>query len=166
MTRVVHVKEPYDVYIGRRIHQFPDSIWGNPYVIGRDGTREEAIAKYREYILGKPELLAQLETLRGKRLGCWCSPQKCHGDVLVELLEAQQVAVNSLGKCCKCSEPASLKSPSGNPQSVYCRRCGRCGRKEYDVINGYLVLREECKNTIEDFVLHPRMKIWVCPCLP
>lgn len=83
-TKVVHCKkEPYDVYIGRG----RGSIWGNPFVIGKDGTRDEVIAKYREYILGRPELLAQLESLRGKTLACWCSPMRCHGDVLVELLE-------------------------------------------------------------------------------
>lgn len=87
MTKVVHCKrEKYDVYIGRG----RGSIWGNPYIIGKDGTRDEVIEKYRQYILGKPELLAQLESLRGKTLACWCSPQRCHGDVLVELLEARQ----------------------------------------------------------------------------
>ena len=40
-TRVVHCKRArYDVYIGR------PSKWGNPYVIGPDGTREQVIAKY------------------------------------------------------------------------------------------------------------------------
>lgn len=80
MTRVVHCKrEQYDVYIGRPASGLKGSIWGNPFKIGRDGTREEVIAKYREYVLGKPELLRQLESLRGKVLGCWCSPQKCPG---------------------------------------------------------------------------------------
>jgi hypothetical protein len=45
------------------------------------------IAKYRAYILGRPDLLALLPTLKGKVLGCWCHPQECHGDVLVELIE-------------------------------------------------------------------------------
>ncbi len=166
MTKLVHCKrEKFDVYIGRKTRDMPGSIWGNPYIVGKDGTREEVIEKYKEYILSKPELLAQLESLRGKILGCWCSPQACHGDVLIELLNSRQTQ-SSLGKCCKCPAEATLKSPSGNPEMIYCKRCGRCGRKEYDVINGYLVLRKECKYTIEDFVLHPRMKIWVCPCLP
>lgn len=86
MTTVVNIgKRPfaaqYDVYIGR------PSKWGNPYVVGRDGTREEVIQKYREYIKDQPELLEQLEELRGKTLGCFCKPLSCHGDVLIELLE-------------------------------------------------------------------------------
>jgi len=91
-TRVVHVKkEPFDVYIGRAFQGFPDSQWGNPFVIGRDGTREGVIAKYREWIVKQPELMAALPGLRGKVLGCWCKPDKpCHGDVLVEMLEGKQ----------------------------------------------------------------------------
>lgn len=78
--RVVHCKrEGYHVYIGR------PSIWGNPFEIGRDGTREEVIAKYREWIQTRPELLEALPTLRGKVLACWCSPRPCHGDILLEL---------------------------------------------------------------------------------
>lgn len=91
LTRVVHFKrEPYDVYIGR------PSIWGNPFSIGKDGTRTEVIEKYRAYILSNPALLKQLSELRGKTLGCWCKPHACHGDVLVELLEGQQKKIQEL----------------------------------------------------------------------
>jgi hypothetical protein len=74
-------KEHYDIDITRR------GIWGNPYIIGRDGTRAEVIEKYRQSIIGVPELMAQLGELKGKRLGCVCKPLACHGDVLVQLLE-------------------------------------------------------------------------------
>lgn len=81
MTKVVHCKmEPYDVYIGR------PSKWGNPFVIGRDGTRKEVVEKYREWIKNQPELIASLEELKDKVLACWCSPQACHGDVLAEMV--------------------------------------------------------------------------------
>lgn len=77
---VVHCKkDAYDVYIGR------PSKWGNPFEIGVDGTRKEVIEKYRKWILFHPELLADLHELKGKTLGCWCSPNQCHGEVLVEL---------------------------------------------------------------------------------
>lgn len=162
VTRVVHCKhETFDVYIGRKTRDMPRSIWGNPYVIGKDGTREEVIEKYREYIMGKPELLKQLESLRGKKLGCWCKPQKCHGDILIELLETRPTQSN-LGLCVRCGAEASLRSPSG---SVYCDRCGRCGRKVYGTMKGVIVLRQECKRSVEEFVLHPRMGIYVCPCV-
>lgn len=82
VAKVVHCKkESYDIYIGR------PSKWGNPYTIGKDGTREEVIDKYRRYILSNNKLLADLHELKDKTLGCWCKPKACHGDVLVELIE-------------------------------------------------------------------------------
>lgn len=82
-TRVVHCKkEPFDVYIGR------PSKWGNPFKIGKDGLREDVIAKYRQWILANPELIAKLPSeLKGRTLGCWCRPNSCHGDVLAELAD-------------------------------------------------------------------------------
>lgn len=75
--RSFHPKDA--VYIGR------PSKWGNPFVIGRDGNRQEVIEKYKEYILSNRKLLDSLHELRGKDLVCWCYPLECHGDVLLEL---------------------------------------------------------------------------------
>lgn len=60
--------------------------WGNPFVIGRHGTREEVIEKYRVWLTERPQLvrLAQL-TLGGRDLLCCCAPLPCHGDVLIEV---------------------------------------------------------------------------------
>ncbi len=82
-TVVVHKRDPHDVYIGR------PSPWGNPFVIGRDGTREEVITKYEAWIKSKPELMKQLHLLKGKRLACWCKPLACHGDVLARLADKE-----------------------------------------------------------------------------
>jgi hypothetical protein len=68
-----------DVYIGR------PSKWGNPFVIGRDGTREEVIAKYAIWLNSRADLLRQIPTLRGLTLGCFCAPEPCHGDILAML---------------------------------------------------------------------------------
>lgn len=69
------------VYVGR------PSKWGNPAVLGRDtDIREEAILMYRNWIevkLAIKEL--DISELRGKDLVCWCAPQPCHADVLLEL---------------------------------------------------------------------------------
>jgi hypothetical protein len=62
------------------------SKWGNPFHIGKDGSRAIVIEKYRQWILSNPELLSQLEELRGKTLVCHCAPKACHGDVLLDLL--------------------------------------------------------------------------------
>jgi Domain of unknown function (DUF4326) len=78
--RVVHCKrERHHLYIGR------PSKWGNPFVVGRHGTREECIAQYECYLLENEELMAAIVELRGLVLGCWCAPQRCHGDVLMRL---------------------------------------------------------------------------------
>jgi hypothetical protein len=94
-TTVVNCRfEEYDVYIGR------PSPFGNPFS-HKDGTlakykvdtREDAVAKFREWIQTQPQLLARLHELKGKRLGCWCKnprakkPIVCHGDVLAELAD-------------------------------------------------------------------------------
>lgn len=93
-SKVVHCKkESYDVYIGR------PSKWGNPFTHKQDGKtlakyvvedRDAAVNAYREWITngdGK-HLLDDLHELKGgKILGCWCKPQACHGDVLLELLD-------------------------------------------------------------------------------
>jgi hypothetical protein len=76
------MKDEHDVYIGR------PSRWGNPFIIDRDGTREEVIAKFKAYLLGYPALLELAKKeLKGKTLGCWCAPEACHGDVYKELIE-------------------------------------------------------------------------------
>lgn len=78
---VVHCKrDKYDVYIGR------PGPWGNPFEIGKDGTREEVVEKYAEWLLAQPELVERAKTeLKDKVLGCWCAPKLCHGGILVEI---------------------------------------------------------------------------------
>jgi len=67
--QVVHCRRArYDVYIGR------PGKWGNPFQIGRDGTREQVIARYERWLSEQPELVAALPELAGKTLGCWCAP--------------------------------------------------------------------------------------------
>lgn len=66
------------VYIGR------PSRWGNPFVVGQDGSRDEVIEKYYEYLKENPELVEDIKKeLAGKDLVCYCSPLPCHGDVLL-----------------------------------------------------------------------------------
>lgn len=86
-TSVVNMKAPAwpvgAVCIDRRTK------WGNPFRIGPDGTRAEVLAKYREYILHRPDLMAALPELKGKVLACWCAPLPCHGHILAELADAK-----------------------------------------------------------------------------
>lgn len=95
MIQVIHKKHAQGgkgyVYIGR------PSVLGNPYVIGQHGNRAQVIALYEQWLRGK---LAEEGSNPQKReierikslgvdiyLGCWCSPQRCHGDVIKKILE-------------------------------------------------------------------------------
>lgn len=74
------------VYIGR------PSIFGNPFVIGIDGTRSDVIEKYRRHLAINTELRNKvIKELKGKDLVCWCSPKPCHGDVLLEIANTGNV---------------------------------------------------------------------------
>jgi hypothetical protein len=63
-------------YIGR------GSKWGNPFVIGKDGSRDEVIAKYEAYLVSSG-LIDDIHELRGRNLVCYCAPLRCHGDILL-----------------------------------------------------------------------------------
>jgi hypothetical protein len=92
------MEDKNNVYIGRKgvvfinNKRFPEesSNFCNPYKIGIDGTREEVLNKYRRYInirlQQSKELEEELISLKGKNLGCWCNPEPCHGDILLELI--------------------------------------------------------------------------------
>lgn len=92
-TVVHNLHDEFDVYIGREVpeHGRAASKWGNPFVLTEDteAERQRVLALYRDWIVEQPELMHALEELRGQRLGCWCAPKSCHGDVLVELLDAR-----------------------------------------------------------------------------
>lgn len=91
-TVVNKYKEEYDIYIGR------GSIWGNPFshlpetkaqYLVKD--RDQAVAAFRQYLWHQMDqgfiTTAMLRNLNGKRLGCFCKPQSCHGDVIVKAVE-------------------------------------------------------------------------------
>ena len=81
-TTVVNIKhDEYDFYCGR------GGMFGNPFVVGRDGNRAECIEKYREWVLTQPQILAKLPELKGKRLGCFCATLPCHCDVLASMVD-------------------------------------------------------------------------------
>jgi hypothetical protein len=69
-----------DILIDRRTK------WGNPFKISKTCDRAESIKKYEEYFVKK--LLKDLDEIKhARRLGCWCKPLECHGDVIKRYLE-------------------------------------------------------------------------------
>jgi len=60
--------------------------WGSPFAIGKDGSREEVMQMYRDYLRKRSDLLRTIPVeLSGKVLVCWCWPEQCHGDILAYL---------------------------------------------------------------------------------
>lgn len=96
ITRVVNIKiepeyqkeksTPNYEYIGR------GSYWGNPYSMYDEGDdRDEVIRKYKydfDYEKFPNKERSEVYKLAGKRLGCFCKPQACHGDILADFLNS------------------------------------------------------------------------------
>ena len=70
-----------------RCDRFSD--FGNPFEMDKDGDRDEVCDNYEQHYLPfKPSIHKQLVKLKGKALGCWCAPLRCHCDTLKELINA------------------------------------------------------------------------------
>lgn len=83
-------KEKYTHYIGR------GSIFGNPFKIDKNGTREEVIAMYEQYTRDMledrkdcfcPLRKAIYDLSADAVLGCYCKPKACHGDIIIKIWE-------------------------------------------------------------------------------
>lgn len=83
------LKDPNHIYIGRNMALYvkgaTHSKWANKYSVKKYG-RDRCLELYKEYVLQNKKLMDSLNELEGKVLGCWCSPERCHGDILVELI--------------------------------------------------------------------------------
>lgn len=80
-------KHHYGRGVPKSVNIMRGSDFGNPYVIGRHGNREEVIKMYRHYLHNKletdPVFRAKVKALYGQDLLCCCKPAPCHGDVLI-----------------------------------------------------------------------------------
>jgi hypothetical protein len=80
----INFAESKGLYV--RADRFSD--WGNPFEMGKDGDRNEVCNNYeKHYLPFKPSLLNRLDELKGKALGCWCAPEKCHCDSLIKKIK-------------------------------------------------------------------------------
>jgi hypothetical protein len=83
MPKVYNKRDPNcpadAIYVGR------PTKWGNPFSIGRHGSREYVVDAFRHWFMVNNSLRVHIHELRGKDLICWCAPKSCHADVLLEL---------------------------------------------------------------------------------
>jgi hypothetical protein len=94
ITRVINIKKETKYANIRKNNEYEyigrGSYWGNPYSMFTEGeTREEVIRKFKydfdfEKFPNKEK--SEVFKLAGKRLGCFCKPEACHGDVLADFL--------------------------------------------------------------------------------
>jgi len=77
----------------RKVERFEridrNSDFGNPFELGPDGDRDTVCDSYEIYFGRKYSLHDRVLGLKGKVLGCWCYPERCHGNHFIELLEAE-----------------------------------------------------------------------------
>jgi len=75
--------------------------WGNPFVVGKHGTRAECVDLYAKLLRGyvcvstdiapcllmayRAMVVADRGELKGKNLACWCGFGPCHADILLEV---------------------------------------------------------------------------------
>jgi hypothetical protein len=100
-SEIVNVfREAYDVYVGspsdgkdpREVPPGGYGFLGNPFT---EGDQEEQIELFRDYFLKRIEEDRQfrlaVQAIRGRRLGCFCSPSTCHAQVIVSYLDARHL---------------------------------------------------------------------------
>ena len=93
-TLVVNInKEPFDVYIGRA-GRGEDGYFGNPFSMRNGTSREDAVQKFQKCFIDRiekdTEFTRRVLALKGKRLGCFCKPKACHGDVIADWLNKME----------------------------------------------------------------------------
>ena len=90
-TSVVNLRrEAFDVYIGRA-GKGQDGYFGNPFTVREHGADALALFKtyFEERLATDEEFHRRVLELHGKRLGCFCKPGPCHGDVIAEWVDAE-----------------------------------------------------------------------------
>lgn len=91
MTTVVNIyRDECDVYIGRTKNG-KSGYFGNPFYMKFESDRISVVEKYKVYFYarldGDKEFASKILELKDKKLGCYCKPKACHGDVIKEYLD-------------------------------------------------------------------------------
>jgi hypothetical protein len=89
-TTVVNLRfQPHDVYIGRAGNG-KDGYFGNPFPLNDESERVLVLQKYEAYFYERlerdPTFKTRIHELQGKKLGCFCKPKLCHGDIIADYL--------------------------------------------------------------------------------
>jgi len=91
-TTVVNIYKDrnFDEYIGRA-GKGQDGYFGNPF---KTDDRQYNIKMFRAYFRARmksdPVFKSRVMELKGKKLGCFCKPLACHGDIIAEFLNGNK----------------------------------------------------------------------------
>ena len=92
MCRAVNLRtEKYDIYIGRAGHG-QEGLFGNPFRVGIHGARGECVKLFRDWFYSEHPRAVDMRKLvqerikPNDRLGCFCKPNACHGDIIAEFV--------------------------------------------------------------------------------
>lgn len=99
-TTVVNIRRSKcDVLIGRdkrgNVPEPPAAgCFGNPFKV-EDFGRTECLRRFSEYfherLATDAEFLKAVLALKGLKLGCYCKPLPCHGDIIAAFLNQEHV---------------------------------------------------------------------------
>ena len=88
VVKINKAQDNFTNYIGREWAGLPASKFGNPFHIGKDGNREEVLAKFIAYWYSDAQRSLRIWALQifpeNGVLGCWCKPALCHGDIIAD----------------------------------------------------------------------------------
>lgn len=130
-TTVVNLRdEPCDVYIGRA-GQGQDGYFGNPIRLVNyynQAERERVLTEYANYFNYRVDVDAEFASrvlnLRDKRLGCFCKPLRCHGDVMAAWIDSAICTVGSGLGACDAPATTAIKLETGRVM-LLCQVCAR-----------------------------------------
>ena len=128
-----------NIYIGRPNKNLPGirGDWGNPYKITNYYDKEErkqCVDNYTTYITKNSTLMQSLGQLEGATLGCYCSPLKCHGEILIHLSRTQKYHREVMKELLKKNIPTEIVEDNIEGLRLY-----------PDIFNLYCVWLESCK---------------------
>ena len=115
------------IYIGRPTAEIPGgSTWKNPYRISRFNSRQKVIQLFEKHLQRTKELSNTVGELKGKILGCWCAPYRCHGEILHKLAGNQHVyqhtPLHSTDDGKMSSPMSNMESQQSSPSNVSSRK--------------------------------------------
>ena len=87
-TTVVNLKTCKDADVVRIDRT---TIFGNPFMMRTEADRRDVLHHFEKYFYDRlrKDIVFRCRVLRlkGEKLGCWCKPKACHGDIIAEYLE-------------------------------------------------------------------------------